>query len=67
MNPIRTPRRRVLVALATLSLVAAACGDDGDDTSSATTPAPAATTAAPATTAEMSAEMSRRCRATRAT
>ena len=58
MNPIRTPRRRALVALATLSLVAAACGDDGDDTSSAATAAPAVTTAAPATAADTSAEMS---------
>jgi uncharacterized surface protein with fasciclin (FAS1) repeats len=60
VNPTTAPstrRRRVTIAaIAALSLVAAACGDDdGDAAPSATDPV---TTAAPATTAEMSEEMS---------
>jgi uncharacterized surface protein with fasciclin (FAS1) repeats len=54
---ITTRRRRTLAAIASLSLVAAACGDD--DATPAATPAPA-TTMAPADemTDEMSEEMS---------
>jgi uncharacterized surface protein with fasciclin (FAS1) repeats len=63
-SPLRRSRRRGtvgLAALATLSLVAAACGDDTDDAAPATTAAPTteapAPTAAPTTEAEMAGDM----------
>jgi uncharacterized surface protein with fasciclin (FAS1) repeats len=53
---ITTPSRRLLVAVAALGLVAAACGDDGDDSAAVTGPAPAAS--ADATTAPAPTEAS---------
>ena len=41
---------KVLAVVLTLSMVAAACGDDDEAAPAATTAAPAATTAAPAAT-----------------
>jgi uncharacterized surface protein with fasciclin (FAS1) repeats len=54
---IRTPGRRLLIAVAALGLVAAACGDDSDDSAPVTTQAPAEATDATTAPAPTEAPM----------
>jgi uncharacterized surface protein with fasciclin (FAS1) repeats len=54
---IRTPGRRLLIAVAALGLVAAACGDDSDDSAPVTTQAPSEATDATTAPAPTEAPM----------